>query len=514
MAQVHVDKRMARGGAQPVRGWRFGVRKVVGTAGLNIMYGIGPALTRVGFIRRPVARSLENLLRENSRKVAGCGKKLPRVQEDRMEMVVTILRTIETALAEKRLSRASVRGLLKNLVHGAIMKEEAQKGTRDRFRALTKVSPPEVLLISPTKACNLRCKGCYADSTAVQEKLSWPVLDRLVGEARSLWGSRFIVFSGGEPLIYRDEGKGVMDLAEKYPGTYFMMYTNATLIDDGTARRMAELGNIMPAISIEGLKEKTDARRGDGIFDKVVAAMERLRKAKVFYGVSITATRENAEEILSDEVIDFYFKKMGALFAWVFHYMPIGRAITLDLIPSPEQRLWLWKRTQELVKERRLFIADFWNGGVAAQGCIGAGRAGGYMAVCWNGDVVPCVFMPYSPININTAYAEGKNLIDVWSHPFFANVRKWQYDYGYTKDFDASREIRNWMMPCPIRDHYKEFHPWVEKYGLKPIDENAAAAVHDPDYLKGMEEYNRAVAGLMDPIWTEFYKDRDYKIPR
>jgi MoaA/NifB/PqqE/SkfB family radical SAM enzyme len=513
MSQPQLDKHLARGGAQPVRGWHFGVRKIVGTAGLNLMYGLGPALTRVGFVRRAVARALENLVRENSRKVAGIGKKLPRVQEDRMEMVVTILRTIEKALAEKRLSQTAVRRLLKNLVHGSIMKEEGQKAIRDRFRAQNNVSPPEILLISPTKACNLRCKGCYADSTGTQEHLSWPVLDRLVSDARSLWGSRFIVFSGGEPLVYRDQGQGVLDLAEKYPSTYFMMYTNATLIDDEIARRIGRLGNVMPAISIEGLKEKTDTRRGAGIFDKVVAAMERLRREKVFYGVSITATRENAEEILSDEVIDFYFSRMGALFAWVFHYMPIGRAITLDLIPSPEQRVWLWKRSQELFKDRRLFIADFWNGGAAAQGCIAAGRPGGYMAVCWNGDAVPCVFMPYSPINVNKAFAEGKNLVDVWSHPFFAHLRRWQYDYGYTKDFEASREIKNWMMPCPIRDHYKEFHPWVEKFGLKPLDENADEAVHDPEYLRRMAEYNQAVADLMDPIWNEYYKDRNYKIP-
>jgi len=37
--------------------------------------------------------------------------------------------------------------------------------------------------------------------------------------------------------------------------------------------------------------------------------MDRLYEAGVIYGVSLTATRENAEEILSDEFIEFLFHK-------------------------------------------------------------------------------------------------------------------------------------------------------------------------------------------------------------
>jgi MoaA/NifB/PqqE/SkfB family radical SAM enzyme len=495
---------------QPDR--RLDVRKFFGSAALTSISGLAPGLARIGIVRKPLARSLEKHVRESSLRVAETGKKLPRVVEDRMEVAVTILRTIEKAVAENRLGRSSVRRLLKNLAHDALM-HKGEPSTRAKFREKTGANPPEILLISPTKACNLRCKGCYADSTAAQEKLSWPVLDRLVSEVHDIWGGRFIVFSGGEPLIYRDAGKGVLDLAEKHPDIYFMMYTNGTLIDDRTAGRIGKLGNLMPAVSIEGLKDRTDGRRGEGVFDKIVEAMDRLRREKVFFGVSITATKENAEEVLSDKVVDFYFKERGANFAWVFHYMPIGRAITLELMPTPEQRVWLWKRSLELVRDRRLFIADFWNGGTAAQGCIAGGRAGGYMAVCWNGDVIPCVFMPYSPVNVNDAYARGLTLLDIWDHPFFQNLRKWQRSYGYDKDYGVKTEIRNWIMPCPIRDHYADFHPWVEKFGLKPLDENAGEAVADPEYREGMIRYNKAVAELLDPIWNREYLNPDYKIP-
>ena len=488
-------------------------RKRLLSSALTTISWVGPGIARFGFIRKPLMRSMEKHIRDSSRRQAEGGRMPPRVVADRMEIGVTIMNTIGRAMAQKRISRSSVRKLLKNLGRDSLMKLGGFQA-RVRFVNTYGVRAPEVLLISPTKFCNLRCKGCYADSTGELEKLSWPVLDRLVSEVRDLWGARFVVFSGGEPLAYKDEGHGVLDLAEKHPELFFMMYTNGTLIDDAVARRMGKLGNVMPAISIEGLREKTDARRGPGVFDKIVAAMERLRRAKVMFGVSITATRENVEEIMSDPVIDFYFQEQGALFAWLFHYMPIGRAITLDLMPTPPQRLWMWKRTWELIKDRRLFIADFWNGGTTARGCISAGRQGGYMAVCWNGDVVPCVFMPYSPVNVNDAYAKGQTLNDIWAHPFFEHVRNWQNAYGYGKTFALqSGELKNWMMPCPIRDHYKDFHPWLEKYGVKPLDDNAKEAMLDPEYLEGMAEYNRQVAELLDPIWKKVYLDPEYRIP-
>ena len=386
-----------------------------------------------------------------------------------------------------------------------VLINKGEISTQERFKEKYKTRPPEILLISPTKACNLRCKGCYADSKADKEKLTWPIFEKMVKDAHDLWGVRFFVFSGGEPLMYKDQGKNILDLVEKYDDCFFMMYTNGTLIDDKIARRMSELGNIMPAISVEGLREQTDERRGEGVFDKIISVMERLRREKVLFGVSFTATRDNAEVVFSDEVVNFFFEEMGAIFGWVFHYMPIGRAITLEKLPTPEQRLWMWKRCWELIRERHLFIVDFWNGGTASEGCISAGRGGGYLVVDWNGNVSPCVFMPYSPVNVNDIYAQGKNMNDVWAHPFFEKLRTWQFDYGWEKKFAKDPDIKNWIMPCPIRDHYAEFFEMQSEYDLTPIDENARVAIEDPEYRKGMIEYNEAVAELLDPIWEKEY---------
>jgi MoaA/NifB/PqqE/SkfB family radical SAM enzyme len=271
---------------------------------------------------------------------------------------------------------------------------------------------------------------------------------------------------------------------------------------------MGELGNLSPALSVEGMKDKTDARRGEGVFDKVLAAMERLRKAGVLYGISLTATRANAEEILGDDVVDSFFGQMGALYAFVFHYMPIGRAFTLDLMMTPAQRLALFDRAWSLIRERHIFIADFWNGATASNGCLAGGRAGGYFHVNWNGDVAPCVFLPYAPKNVNDVFAGGGTLDDVWTDPFYTDIREWQREYGYREAHEAcAGDCGNWMAPCLIRDHHSEFMTIMGKHPhVRPLDEDARAALDDPAYHAGLERFDRDYEALTGPRWTERYR--------
>lgn len=43
---------------------------------------------------------------------------------------------------------------------------------------------------------------------------------------------------------------------------------------------MLRVGNFVPSISLEGFEGATDGRRGDGVYRKVIKAMELLRREK------------------------------------------------------------------------------------------------------------------------------------------------------------------------------------------------------------------------------------------
>jgi len=460
-------------------------------------------LTHVPPLRKAVVGAWRRRLRAGA---AVPDARAPRaVAEDKLLMGLAIVRLVERALAEGRLTSASARALLGPLIHDSIV-QGADRGPKRGFQDRHGAGPPDFLTISPTRTCNLSCVGCYASSSPTPEKLDWPTFERVVTEAHELWGTRFFVLSGGEPFAYRDQGRSVLDLAERHPDCFFLMYTNGTLIDDRLARRLGELGNLSPAISVEGLREPTDARRGHGVFDRALEAMVRLRREKVLFGLSLTATSDNCGEILSDELVDTLFDGMGALYAWVFHYMPIGRAPSLDLMMTAGQRVRLWERVWSLVRDRQLFIVDFWNSGAASHGCLAAARAGGYLYVDWNGAVCPCVFVPYSPVNVRDVFASGGTLDDVWREPFFAGIRDWQRRYGYREWGERYENGGNWLMPCIYRDHHAEFCSLVERHRPRPADESARVAQEDPDYHRRLVAFGRELAERTEATWTSRYR--------
>jgi MoaA/NifB/PqqE/SkfB family radical SAM enzyme len=468
--------------------------------GANILVNIGPKLVQNETVRRQVVGIIEHKILSGLKQPRTDANVLPGIADDRAVMGLGILGSVERSLSENLISKSSLITIV-NILKQAVIDEKGDQGPVARFQKEYGIIPPSFLVISPGKACNLHCTGCYADSSMTAEKLDWEIVDRLITEARTLWGTRLYVFSGGEPFAYRSKGKGILELMESHPDCVFIMFTNGTLINEKVSQRLAYAGNVLPAISVEGWKERTDARRGEGVFDRILEAMKALRSDRVPFGISLTGTCQNAEEILSEAFIDF-FQQQGALYAWLFQYMPIGRSYTLDLLPSPEQRVWMWRRSWEIVRDRRMFIADFWNSGTACDGCLSAGGhgRGGYFYIDWNGAVSPCVFLPYSPTNINDVYARGGTLNDVWNEPFFHRIRKWQLDHNHKNG--------NGMAPCPYRDHYADLLPILMEYEPDPIDENAAAALQDPAYAQGLTQYGAAYESLTHNIWENYYVHR------
>jgi MoaA/NifB/PqqE/SkfB family radical SAM enzyme len=420
------------------------------------------------------------------------------VQEWRYLLVKNLLLTIDRAFAEGRISRKVCKALIGNFVGAVILGEKERTDFCGYF-------PTAFLTISPTAKCNLYCKGCYAASSAGNsESLNFDIFDRMLKEKKELWQSRLTVISGGEPLVYNDKGRTLFDILEGNRDNYFMMYTNGTLITEEVAERLADLGNITPAISVEGFEKETDERRGKGVYKRIEAAMDNLRKAGVPFGISITATRQNAEIVLSDELIDHYFHEKGAFYGWIFQYMPIGRSFTLDLMVTPEQRLCMFQREQEIIKDKELFMVDFWNGGPYALGCISAGRR--YFYIDWNGNIAPCVFFPYYLANIYDIYRENKTLNDVYHSPYFQSIRKWQDDYGYAQ---PPHNVDNLIVPCLIRDHYAEAYELISRFDAKPSDANAEAALKDAEYRKGMTNYGKAVKSLTQDTWEKEFLRTD-----
>ena len=63
-------------------------------------------------------------------------------------------------------------------------------------------------------------------------------------------------------------------------------------------------------------------------------------------------------------------------------------------------------------------------------------------------------------------------------------------------------------MPCPMRDHHAFARETIEAFGARPMDEDAARALADPEYHRRLVEYDEEVGKLLDPLWEkEIYPD-------
>jgi MoaA/NifB/PqqE/SkfB family radical SAM enzyme len=447
-----------------------------------------------GALRTPLARALDRRLGARAQQAAP-------IERQRTLIYRAVLHTLDRLLARRALSPHVARVVVERWSRAFLTSPQRRQAVA-AFQREHGCRPPWFLVISPGYACNLACPGCYASSGEGAAKLSWSTLDRLMREAKELWGVPLFAFSGGEPLLYRSQGKDLLDAVEKHADSLFLMFTNGTLIDAPTAARLARLGNLTPALSVEGGRERTDACRGAGTFDRVLQVMALLREAGVPFGLSITVTRDNCDQVLSDAFLD-EFVEQGAFYFFLFQYTPIGREPDWARVPTPEQREAFWRRSWEVVEQKRVFLLDFWNHGPLVEGCIAGGRERGYLYVDWNGNVMPCVFMPYAAANLPDLYREGGTLNDVWQAPFFAAVRAWQRAYGYGREAPSAET--NWMRPCPLRDHPQVFWQWIEQYHPEPEDVAAAAAMADGAFCARLHAYAKANAPIGQRIWEQEY---------
>ena len=148
-------------------------------------------------------------------------------------------------------------------------------------------------------------------------------------------GCNIYIYTGGEPLVRKAD---IIRLCEKHQDCVFLCFTNATLIDEAFCDDIIRVANFVPAISAEGTRETTDARRGEGTYDKIDHAMDLLRARGIPFGISACWTSQNADAIASEEYFDWMIDK-GALFCWLFHYMPVGAGAPKELMRQHPQRI-------------------------------------------------------------------------------------------------------------------------------------------------------------------------------
>ena len=347
------------------------------------------------------------------------------------------------------------------------------------------INIPWIILVDPTSACNLKCTGCWSAEYGHLIQLSYEELDRIITEGEEL-GIYAWLMTGGEPLIRKAD---ILKLAEAHPYSSFHIFTNGTLIDDAFCEEVVRLGNIAPSISLEGFEEVNDLRRGKGVFQKVMHAMDTMKKHKLLFGTSICYTSSNYKTVTSDEFLDMIISK-GVKYTWYFHYMPVGNDASTDLLLTPEQREYMYHRIREIRAMKGgkpIFAFDFQNDGEYVGGCIAGGR--NYCHINPNGDVEPCVFIHYSGANIKEV-----DLLTALKQPLFMAYRE-------NQPFNC-----NHLKPCPMLENPEILQRMVHETKAHSTDLQSPESV---EHLCGKcAEYAKKWDVRAQELWQ---KDRNNK---
>ncbi|MEO0248669.1 MAG: radical SAM protein [candidate division WOR-3 bacterium] len=349
---------------------------------------------------------------------------------------------------------------------------------RDEFEAEHGFRPPFVMILSPTLRCNLRCKGCYTLGYGMKPELPYDIVKRVLAECREM-GIHFITVLGGEPLVY----PSLFTMIEEHPEIFFQVYSNGTLMTSDTAKRFADLGNVMVVISIEGGERETDAWRGPGVHRKIMQAFEHLSKSRVLIGTSATVTSQNVEVVASEEFVDRMMAH-GSFAQMYFLYIPVNGQADFSLMVTPEQRDHLRRQVMYFRATKPMFFLDFWNDGPHVDGCIAAGRR--YFHLNAKGDVEPCVYTHVAVDNIrNTTLAKALN------SPLFRAIRARQ------------PHNPNHLRPCMIIDNphvMREIIRETQPYFTHPAAEEIYTA-----RSREMDAYAARFGAFADRIWEHEY---------
>ena len=331
-----------------------------------------------------------------------------------------------------------------------------------------------------TSSCNLHCIGCWAANYDKKLNMSLDTLSSIIEQGEKL-GTYFYIYSGGEPLVRK---KDIITLCKKYPECTFLSFTNGTLIDEEFCKQMLEVHNFIPAISVEGFEEETDQRRGKGTYQKVLNAMKLLKENHLPFGISCCYTSQNYLSIGSEEYFDFMINH-GALFAWLFTYMPIGKGAKVDLMATNEQREYMYHQVRKFRKTKPIFTMDFWNDGEYVGGCIAGGRR--YLHINANGDVEPCAFIHYSNYNIH-----DHTLLECLQSPLFMA-------YKENQPFN-----KNMLRPCPVLDNPGRLTIMVDDSKAKSTD--MLFPEEAKDYCDKCVDASVKWAKTADKLWKEHQK--------
>jgi MoaA/NifB/PqqE/SkfB family radical SAM enzyme len=305
-------------------------------------------------------------------------------------------------------------------------------GSRPQFRALRNLvkthlfgrTTPCALTFAVTYRCQCNCVHCSAAYHLKHGdiELSTDEAKKLIDDSQDL-GITILAFTGGEPLLRED----IFDLISyvNQKKTLPIMFTNGLLLGDDTVKRLVDAGLYSIFVSLDSpVPSEHDRMRGmDGLFEKAVGGMMKMKEQGVMVGISSYASRTGTAKGMYRKLYSMA-QELGVHNLLLFDNVPTGRRLkdTSEVL-TMEQREEILNFSEQIFSSETIppLSSQSWQNSLGAYlGGIGCLAANIQYYVSAYGEVTPCDFAPLSFGNIRE-----EPLKKIWrkmvSHPAYCH---------------------------------------------------------------------------------------------
>ncbi len=295
------------------------------------------------------------------------------------QLALRILQTTDPRLLAKFMVNFGIKGLI------SVEKFKSRIRRSEYF--------PPFLYLSILNSCNLRCQGCWVDVEAERTEIDLDTLNRTIRDAKA-HGNAFFGILGGEPFMHPQ----LLDLLAEHPDCYFQIFTNGQFITEKVARRLREIGNATPLVSIEGNEVVSDERRGrKSVYERTLRGLRNCLEQRLLTGVATSVCQSNLAELCTESWLRSLID-LGVHYAWYHTYRPVGPKMNPQLALTPAQLVHVRRFIVEMRSRLPIALIDAYYDGRGQALCPMS--TGISHHVNPRGDIEPCPIIQFATENI------------------------------------------------------------------------------------------------------------------
>jgi len=166
----------------------------------------------------------------------------------------------------------------------------------------TKPIIPTTLCLEPSYECSRECVGCYALERKSLGNMPEELANSCAETAYKI-GSNYVTILGGEPFMPKVQNL-VLGLVKAHPKLSFVACTNGDPINSRLVKEFVRYPNLTMFVSVDGLEEKNDARRGSESYKTATRALDLLHSERLLFGYLSVITPDNWQEVTGEKFVD------------------------------------------------------------------------------------------------------------------------------------------------------------------------------------------------------------------